>query len=310
MAKVDATRQRLLITIAAGAWLVLQPAAAAPGASPASPTPPPVSDLTVSDLTVTAPKRLEGPGVRSKIEDFVRAYGAASPLGSLARWKEKVCPAVQGLSPEENAAVAARITALALEVGAPVAEAAPCRRTVEVFFADRPQEVLDTIRAKAPVLLGYHYAAQTRGLATFSGTIRAWYTTATRGQDGLPWLDDTRHRQPGGDPNGNRLGGAPASEFASVVIIVDAGKVQAYDIEAVADYIAMLALSQVSTLAACQPLPTILGLFAADCPAPRPDRLTSTDVAYLRALYTTNPRLRPDSQQLELVARMRRSLGR
>ena len=52
---------------------------------------------------------------------------------------------------------------------------------------------------------------------------------------------------------------------------------------AVGDYIAMLALTQLSSLDTCQALPSIVNLLAPGC-AQKPDGLTENDVAYLRGL--------------------------
>jgi hypothetical protein len=303
-------RARLPFALFAGACLAVQPAAAQepaamPGAAPAQPQAP-----TVSGLTVTAPKPpVPEAKLRPKLEAFVRAYGVPAPLGQLARWREKVCPAVSGASAEDNALVAARIRSVAAEVGAPVADAADCRRTVSVFFSDQPQKVLDVIRDKRPVFLGYHYPSQTRRIATFTGAIRAWYTTATRGAAGQQVIDDTRYLLPGGDAD-SRLTTGVGSEFAGVVIVADLGKIRGRDMAAVADYVAMLALTETGGEPGCQPLPTIMNLFTADCAAPRPDRLTRVDLAYLEALYTTDSRRVLEVQQADIIAKMKHSLQR
>jgi hypothetical protein len=112
---------------------------------------------------------------------------------------------------------------------------------------------------------------------------------------------------PPGDPS-SRITSGIGSEFAGVVIIADAGKVRGYGIAAVADYVAMLALSEASGQTGCKPLPTIMNLFAGDCAASRADRATSVDLAYLKALYTTDPRLKLEFQQAEIVAKMEHSL--
>jgi hypothetical protein len=288
---------RLLLAVVAGACLA---AVCARAQAPAS---------TLPGVTVTAPGPLaDEPKLRSKVESFVRGYGAPAPVGHLARWTDEVCPAVSGLSPSENAIVAERIKSLAAEVGAPVAGATRCRRTVSVFFSDQPQHVLDVIRDNAPRFLGYHYQAQTRRISTFTGAIGAWYMTATGGDVGA-WIDDTDHRMPGGDA-GSRIVDGLSSVFAGVVIVADTGKIRGHDISSIADYVAMVALSQSSPREGCQALPTITNLFMTDCAARSADHLTSVDLAYLRALYSTTPILRPDLQRAQLVATMTSSLRR
>ena len=54
----------------------------------------------------------------------------------------------------------------------------------------------------------------------------------------------------------------------------------------IADYIAMLALSQATAQDNCAELPSILDLMSPDCPdAEKPQSLTVADKAYLEGLY-------------------------
>jgi hypothetical protein len=288
-------RARLILAVLAGACLAPECGLAQ------APTP------TVPGVTVTAPKPLaDDPKLRSKVEDFVRGYGALAPLGKLARWTDEICPAVSGLSPAENNIVAERIKGLALEVGAPVASVTPCRRTVSVFFSDEPQHVLDVIRDSAPQFLGYHYVNQTRRISTFAGVIGAWYMTATGGSSDA-WIDDAYHPKPGGDAS-SRLVDGLSSVFAGVVIVADINQIRSHDISAIADYVAMVALSQTSPQRGCQLVPTITNLFMTDCATTGADRLTSVDLAYLKALYSTSLGWRPELQRAQLVATMTNSL--
>jgi hypothetical protein len=179
---------------------------------------------------------------------------------------------------------------------------------VSVFFSDQPQHVLDVIRDGAPQFLGYHYVAQTRRISTFTGAIGAWYMTATGGP-GDAWIDDAYRRKPAGDAS-SRLVDGLSSVFAGVVIVADVNQIRAHDIGSVADYVAMVALSQTSPQRGCQSVPTITDLFTTGCATPGADRLTQVDLAYLKALYSTSPGWRPELQQAQLVAAMTHSLRR
>jgi hypothetical protein len=68
--------------------------------------------------------------------------------------------------------------------------------------------------------------------------------------------------------------------------VAEPAKLLDQDIGGLADYIAMLALSQPASLDSCQALPSISNLLAPGC-ASVPDRITDGDLAYLRALYQT-----------------------
>jgi len=61
------------------------------------------------------------------------------------------------------------------------------------------------------------------------------------------------------------------------------------EIGPIADYIAMLALSQPETLDGCNEFPSILDLMSASCTSrSKPTALTESDLAYLKALYAAD----------------------
>ena len=93
---------------------------------------------------------------------------------------------------------------------------------------------------------------------------------------------------------GSRLGNDMSSELVHSLILADANKVAGEKIDAVADYIAVLALSRWQGLERCSGLATILNLMADDCdPEDRPEAATPADLALLTGLYAVNPRGNP-----------------
>ena len=83
---------------------------------------------------------------------------------------------------------------------------------------------------------------------------------------------------------GSRLGDGLSSGFNHVVIVAEPAKLLDYELGTLADYIAMLALSQIQQPDTCEDLRSILNLLASGCSTI--DRaLTSSDFAYLR-LFT------------------------
>ena len=167
---------------------------------------------------------------------------------------------------------------------------------------------MDHVRSKRPELLGYHYHAQAARLAAFDHPIQAWYVTATRGANGEIDLDDSCCGMPGGLP-GSSFGAGMSSEFSGVMIVADWTKVAGYEIGAIADYIAVLALSHAKSLEACGAAPSIADLMSTVCDRARPQAITDDDVAYLKALYRINPRLFLSTQQGAIADRMKRSLA-
>ena len=84
---------------------------------------------------------------------------------------------------------------------------------------------------------------------------------------------------------GSRMGlDGMTSGFFNIVIVADPSKLADYEVGPLADYIAMLALSQPASLDNCQDLPSISNLLAKDCPS-IPGSITDGDLAFLKGLY-------------------------
>jgi hypothetical protein len=107
---------------------------------------------------------------------------------------------------------------------------------------------------------------------------------------------------------GSRLGNDMSSELVHSLIIADASKVAGEKIDAVADYVAVLALSQWRNLARCAGQPTILNLMAEGCEAEdRPDAATPADLALLTGLYTADARESGTQQRASIASAIRKA---
>ena len=83
---------------------------------------------------------------------------------------------------------------------------------------------------------------------------------------------------------GNHIDSGSKSGFNHIIVIVDSKKLAGQSFISLADYIAMLALTQLNSLDTCQQLPSIVNMLAPDCDQ-KVDGITKTDLAYLRGLY-------------------------
>jgi hypothetical protein len=248
------------------------------------------------------------------IDHFILSRAApARVTGKLARWKKGICPQVIGLAPEFVTFLTDRIKEVASAVGAPVDRDESCKPNIEVVFTTAPQGLLDNVRKTQPVLLGYHdNSSQADELAKVTHAIQSWYTTATDDMRGRPQVDSgasggmTMTIQPlqvgGGiqgpqgtitlnmphasaqSVTGSRLGDGLSTELYNVLIVAEPAKLMTYEMSTLADYAAMLALAQPSSLDDCEELPSISNLLAPSCAATT-GHLTDGDLAYLRALY-------------------------
>jgi hypothetical protein len=301
-----------VLGIAAGLAVAVPLVALAASGSGSSGTSARTPDVVISE------RRLTDEEARVAISRFVSAHTSYTVNKQIARWRAPVCPAVIGLPKEYGAFIANRIKTLARSVGARVEES--CKSNVTIIYTPRPQAVLDQIARDRPVLLGFHFVSQRKALATVTRPIQAWYVTATRaipsaapaganyGDAGQPVIDDAYRPRPAGKP-GSRLSNDLSSEMAHVLVVVNSEVVAGMPVGAVADYIAMLTLSQAAAPDDCLQLATILS-YLSECPAGRKaDSVTAADRAYLTALYSISPEAFGNLQRSGIVTRMNRNLS-
>ncbi len=254
-------------------------AQAAPAVQPAiAPTAAPRLSLTPISLT-TRPAT----DWTQKTAAFVRSYAAVARGGpqGIPRWRGAVRLQVSGLTAEQNAAVEARIRAVAGAVGAP-GQGPPSslwNTDVAIVFAADPQRVLDQIVAHRPYLLG-----DKGGVKAITQPVQGWYQ-----------IDDQ----------------ADDKRFGSIVVIVDLRRTRDTKLNLLADYAGDdgIPVSEPRAVDRCQPLPSVMDLFADACPGrAAPGGLTQADDAYLTALYggaSLQTAVYPD----EIGARMARILA-
>jgi hypothetical protein len=227
-----------------------------------------------------------------------------------AMWKVPICPRVYGLDPASRVFVEERIKQVAGQVGAPVDRNDPCVTDVGIIFTTRPQAVLDAIRAHRPelVVAAHH-------VFTVSYPVQAWYATLTRDNNGTTRLDeDWWLNSPSGNPphyasRGTRLDNGITSQIGAATILVNLNAVNGRSLASLADYLALMTLSQERASDDCLEMPTISNLLDKGCAAEnRSDTLTDVDIAMLTGLY--HSATGPDQlQRQRLVSAMKRSLA-
>ena len=248
---------------------------------------------------------------RLAAEHFVQRFTVASPItGKTARWDEGICPITVGLGKKYAAYVTSHLRMVAKEAGAPVNMAADCKPNIEIVFTTTPQKLADGIRKQHPFYLGHaRNDADRDRLATVSHPIQAWYTTAMRDLRGNLLWDSPRMAGDGMEikiplpcspgcgymnlssaigattVTGGRIKDGMRSILYHVIIVAEPAKLGEHEVGTLADYIALLALAQVGSLDACQPLGSIINLLARGC-ANAPAGLTASDRGSLRGLYS------------------------
>lgn len=312
MAHMKAVASNSLLAVALAMMLMGSEAGAA------TPTPVPMG-LPPETVTVTAVKPSE-----TVIQSYIEKRMAPTRvLGRLPRWIKKMCPQTVGLGAVYAKYVTQRIRDIAIAVAPPLDPDLNCKPNVEVIFTTTPQALMDNVRKKQPILLGYHdNLTQADHLAQVAKPIQAWYTTESMDIDGARNVDSGRCGfgrtvtigEPGTSAGGNLPG--PGAEMGpaeplqlslpcaivvhssgsrardglssglfNVIIVAEPAKLYDFEIGSLADYIAMLALSQPPSQDNCQDLLSISNLLAQECTTGAASHITDGDLAYLRGLY-------------------------
>jgi hypothetical protein len=289
--------------------LVKSPPAATPSVAPA---PVAAGDSRTAFLSEPITVEAKRQAARQRAMSLIHDYsGKRHYWEALAGWYSDICVSVAGLDQGKNAAVKARIEAIASSAGATVKqnrcgpEHVPAN--IEVFFTPDPDRLLKTIAHDRPWLVG---GVQTRANPLISvrsyqaglimkRPIQAWYVNNCE-------PDVAPGAPPGGIAEGIAIGYwdlpsyfGPCQKigFDNVLVVVDERRIPGLSLGALADYAAMLALTQPVSLDGCNALPSIIDLFSAACADhPEPTGLTETDTAYLKALYTGGQALPPGWQ--------------
>jgi hypothetical protein len=105
---------------------------------------------------------------------------------------------------------------------------------------------------------------------------------------------------------GSRTDDGLRSTLYHVIIVVEPGKLVEHEMGALADYIALLALSQVQLPERCQNLPSIVNLLPPGCEGQT--GMTAADIGYLRGLYHMNAAQMLSGQQNHIAYQMQQSL--
>ena len=229
-----------------------------------------------------------------------------------------------------------RLKEVAAKVGAPVSTDKSCKTNIEVVFTTTPQALIDDVKKNQENFLGYHEGPEQRDrLATVTHPIQAWYTTATQDLRGkvqidvpprlrggvkilMPcgWVDPTTHTPLAlcerdapdailSNTNGTMLGDGLRSTFYKIIIVI--GPSAAGDLQAVSDYVTMLALTQPSALDSCPTLPSIMSLQAKNCES-HAERLTDIDMGYLKGVYKMNPDFNLGLETSQIADQMEKTL--
>ena len=261
--------------------------------------------------TVVVTGQRSAQDVDTVVSQFIDVHAAKNrKTGQYMRDVRPICPVTLGMPPAFNAFVTARVRGVAAQVGAKMGIAGTCVPNVEILFTDEPEATVQALAKRTNgVILGMHFIHEAPRLMMITHPIQGWYITGTRydenaiepvssvdrngnstpGDDRKPAVDDAYYNAPERTLLGSKIPMRRLSAIANVLIVADTKKVAGQEIGPIADYIAMLSLSQPNSLDECNAFPSILDLMASGCDArAKPAALTDSDMAYLKGLYAAD----------------------
>lgn len=259
------------------------------GAAAARADPPPT---TVAPVVVPG-KAKKTPELEKRVNTYVKTVLAKTPEHRVMSWHDPICPLVGGIETEQGEYVLARMTEVMMQVGAPVAPE-KCNVNLFVIITDQPERLLDGWYRRDKNLFGY--VSQKRALVFIDTPkpVRVWYNAHITKPGGIPFAVSTGTYGTTIENNhvdDTRLSRTDVLSAQSVLVIVDARRVNGIKLQQLADYALMLGLTELEPDADVGQASTILNLFRKRGPEddPAPDGLSDWDRAFLTAVYHSDP---------------------
>ncbi len=201
----------------------------------------------------------------------------------LARFEDRLCPGVTGLTPDVAALIIDRVRANARMLDIRVQDDG-CNANFVIAFVPDGEALLRRLMEESPENFQYLNSGQKRDMLE-PGPVHVWTSVEQRSLTGMPIAqvrDLTRPPVTGAHAAHSRIYTATRRDITSVMITFDTGAVRDMTVGQLADHATMRGLAQTRPAGSLE-IDSILALFGAgDAP---PQRLTDFDMAYLRALY-------------------------
>jgi hypothetical protein len=236
----------------------------------------------------TAREASPPPAVRSVAPAWTPIqFNNSTARATAPRWGREICIGAAGLGPEQTQFIVDRMSQRAVALGL-TPERPGCDANVFVFFTTNPNQVAaDVLASRDFSGRGRARTADLQRRDAFANTrnpIRWWYVWQSVTADGQIVNPDERSGQAVSvrAPERGRLGRNTRQQFSHVFVVVDGTQVANTNMNAVADYAAMVALAEFEPDANIEGDASILRLFTDSTP---PVAMTSWDLEYLRAYY-------------------------
>lgn len=283
------TRKTIWAAFTAGFLCMLAPAGALAQTGTAEP------ELRNPAVVVTETRRDQAKAYM----DDVMPKGTTIRRKGLPRWNSELCVSVIGPPVEQGQYIADRIVLRAMQVNLE-AGAPGCDTNLLIIVTDAPEVLLPRVLEEHREMFGDPGdsgidVSGTAALAEFAAEqrpVRWRQVIETVSASGIP-IDGDAMTGPGGQPvniptvrssDASRLRSNVRREVSRMIVVVDSGATAGMSLEAIADYLAFVSLTQVDPDAEPDDFPSILGLFTSSNP---PRKMTDWDIAYLTGTYAS-----------------------
>jgi hypothetical protein len=259
------------------------------------------SDPPLDTVIVTGSKE----AVRRQVLTFVQSVTRMD--GELiGRWRDYICPMVVGLSDPQSQFLQRRL----IEVQNNVRKLKPegdkaCEPNLFVIVTDEAEEVLTSWKTRDPGMFRWK-ARNGVSRSNGDGPVRTWHNAIMEPSDGGP-VTVKDGQPPSYKLKPSRIESTAAENIRAVVVLVDTRAAGKVTLAQLADYVAMVSLSQIDLTANLGSINSILRLFGEPRAEVPPAALTEWDFAFLNGLYRTS--YSPMRQRQDLAARMTRALA-
>lgn len=234
---------------------------------------------------------VQGQG-ENAMNHFVSAMAEAGITDQLSRWKRNICPAVYGVTPEAAALILERIVDIA-RLARLTPAGANCRPSMNVLVTDNADEIAAALAERYPTMLQRGVKSKLRRFAESDLPVR--------------WLSVIDPCGYGCVRPNSRLKRSTTPTLVGMLVIVDATKTPGFTVSEIADYVALVALTN--------PRPdtrhsenSILSMFDRERAGISYYALTDYDQSFLTGLYNTSPDQDASQQRKSIVRQMESDL--
>lgn len=264
------------------------------------------------ESTELAEVLVEGRRIEAAARAFIEEIGAPPPGTRPGRWNGDICISVTGMQRDFAQYLIDRIAIAALEAGIEVGGPG-CRPNVVIMATDdgpalASQLVDDVGLAFRPSVSGTNLGRQALNhFRTADVPVRWWHVTMPIEPDSGQVATALRGQEPPGITvrDVSRLRSNIRYDIAWAIIIVDMSQTGGVSFGALADYVAMAALTQLDPFSDMSGEDTIVNLFR---PGADVTGLTPSDKDYLAALYSSQTNRATERMQVnDIVKRLTRA---